>query len=145
MKSRKWTLVALVAAMAISLSNAQTSHRSALTVKVPFDFAIGAQVYPAGTYMFESLLNPVRGNDTIDVLVVRSMEGRLYRAVVTQVVASDHPGNPRLVFARGDGRVFPLSEVWEPGKQAACRLRNRTKTAENEDDKVTLIASADVR
>src|ERR1700690_1041597 len=100
MKSRKWTLVALVAAMAISLSHAQTSHRSALTVKVPFDFAIGAQVFPAGTYKFESLLNPVRGKDSIDVLVVRSLEGRLYRAVVTQVVGSDNPGNPRLVFDR---------------------------------------------
>lgn len=46
-------------------------------------------------------------------------------------------GNPRLVFARSDGRAF-LSEVWEPGKPAGCRLQSRkdhTQTAERENGK----------
>jgi hypothetical protein len=91
------------------------------------------------------LLNSVPGKATIDVLEVRSTEGRLYSAIVTDVVGSEEPSNARLVFTRNNGRAF-LSEVWEPGKQAGCRLqsrKDRTETAETESDKVTLIASAD--
>ena len=63
------------------------------------------------------------------------------------MVGSEEPNNPKLVFTRSDGRAF-LSEVWEPGKQTGCRLQNRhdhTQMAESENDKVTLMASADWR
>jgi len=146
MKSRKWMLIVLIATLAISVGNAQTSHRSALTVKVPFEFVVGNQTFPAGTYKFQSL-NSVPSKATIDYLVVRSTDGRLYRAIVTDVVGSEEPGNPRLVFTRGGDRIF-LSEVWEPGKHAGCRLQSRdghTQRAESENEKLTLIASADWR
>jgi hypothetical protein len=84
---------------------------------------------------------------TIDYLVVRSTDGRLYRAIVTEVVASEEPSDPRLVFTRSGDRAF-LSEVWEPGKHAGCRLQSRgdhTQPAESGNDKVTLIASVDWR
>ena len=122
-------------------------HRAALTVKVPFDFVVGNQTFPAGTYKFRSLLNSVPGKDTIDVLEVRSTDGRRYSAIVTDALASGDPDNPRLVFTRWNGRAF-LSEVWEPGKQAGCRLQSRkdqTQPAVSENDKVTLIASSERR
>src|ERR1019366_943133 len=147
MKSRRWMLIALVAALAISVGNAQTSNHSALTVKVPFEFVVGNQTFPAGTYKFRSLLNSVPGKATIDVLEVRSTEGRLYRAIVTDVVGSEEPNNARLVFTRSGDRTL-LSEVWEPGKQAGCRLQGRkdaTQTAESENDKMILTASTDSR
>ncbi|MGA7929743.1 MAG: hypothetical protein WCA20_27590 [Candidatus Sulfotelmatobacter sp.] len=81
----------------------------------------------------------------IEVLEVRSTEGRLYHAIVTDVVGSEEPNHPELVFTRRDGRAF-LSEVWEAGKQAGCRLQRRTdgtQTAESESDKVTLAALAE--
>jgi hypothetical protein len=93
------------------------------------------------------LLNSVPSKATIDVLEVRSTEGRLYQAIVTEVVGSEERTNPKLVFTRRGGRAF-LSEVWEPGKQAGCRLQSRnehTQTAESENDKVILIASTDWR
>jgi len=139
--------IALVAMLAISVGNAQTSHRSALNLKVPFEFVVGNQTFPAGTYEFQSLLNSVPSKDTIDVLVVRSSEGRLYQAIVTDVVGRKEPNNPRLVFIRSGGHTF-LSEVWEPGKQVGCRLqgrKNHTQTAESENGKVTLIAPTDCR
>lgn len=74
---------------------------------------------------------------------MRSTEGRLYHAIVTDVVGGAEPNSPKLVFTRSDGRTF-LSEVWEPGKQAGCRLRGHegyTQAAEREDDKVTLTVS----
>jgi len=147
MKSRGWMCIALVAMLAISVGNAQTSHCSALNVKVPFEFVVGNQTFPAGTYEFQSLLNSVPGKDTIDILVVRSTEGRLYQAIVTDVVGSEEPNNARLVFTRIGDRIF-LSEVWEPGKQVGCRLqdrKNHTQTAESENGKVTLIAPTDCR
>jgi hypothetical protein len=146
MKSRRWMLIALVATLAISVGNAQTSHRSALSVKVPFEFVVGNQTFPAGTYKFQSL-NSAPSNATIDYLVVRSMDGRLYQAIVADVFGSEEPSKPRLVFTRSGDRAF-LSEVWESGKQAGWGLQSRnddTQTVESENDKVTLIASADWR
>jgi len=147
MKSKRWMLITLVATLAINVGNAQTSHRSALTIKVPFEFVVGNQTFPAGTYKFQSLLNSVAGKDAIDVLEVRSTEGRLYKAIVTDVVGSEEPSHPRVVFTRSGDRAF-LAEVWELGRQAGCRLQSRhdaTQSAESENDKVTLIASADLR
>jgi hypothetical protein len=123
-----------------SVGNAQSSHHSALTVNVPFEFAVGNQTFLAGTYKFRSLLNSVAGKDTIDILEVRSTESRLYKAIVTHVVRGDKPNIASLVFIRSDGRAF-LSEVWEPGRPAGCRLqwrRDPAQSAESENDKVIL-------
>ena len=146
MKSRSWMLIALVATLAISVGNAQTSRHSALTVKAPFEFVVGNQTFPAGTYKFQSL-NSAPSNATVDYLVVRSMDGRLYQAIVADVFGSEEPSNPRLVFTHRGDRAF-LSEVWEPGKPAGWGLQSRNdhrQTVESENDKLTLIASAERR
>jgi hypothetical protein len=138
-------VVLWVLSLFASIACAQTANHSALTVKVPFEFVVGNQTFPAGIYKFQSLLNSVPSKATIDVLEVRSTVGRLYSAIVTDVVGSAEPSHPRLVFTRVGGRAF-LSEVWQAGKQTGCRLQNHqdhTQTAETENDKVTLIASAD--
>lgn len=140
-------IIALVATLAIGVGNAQTSHHAALTVKVPFEFVVGNQTFPAGTYKFHSLLNPDPRKAAIDVLEVRSTEGHQYTAIVTDVVGGDPPTNARVVFARSGARTL-LYEVWEPGRRAGCRLHSRTdptQAVENETDRVTLIASADGR
>jgi hypothetical protein len=144
MKSKVVSLVVLwVLSLCPSVGNAQTSHHSALTVKVPFEFVVGNRTFPAGTYKFESL-NSAPSSATIDYLMVRSMDGRhLYQAIVADVVGSEEPSNPRLLFTRRGDRAF-LSEVWAPGKQAGWGLQCRndhTQAAESENDKLTLIAS----
>ena len=145
-KSSVVSLVVLsVLSLFVSIAYAQTANHSALTVNIPFEFVVGNQTFPAGIYKFQSLLNSVPSKATIDVLEVRSTVGRLYSAIVTDVVDGAEPSHPRLVFTRSGGRAF-LSEVWEPGKQAGCRLQSRnlnTQTTDSENDKVTLIASAD--
>jgi hypothetical protein len=144
-------VVSLAVLWAVSLCpglcHAQTSTRPILTVKVPFEFVVGNRTFPAGTYKFQSLLNSVAGKDAVDVLTVRSTEATLYQAVVTDVVVAREPAKSRLVFTRNGGRTF-LSEVWEPGKPAGCRLHNhkdQPQTAVTEEDRVTLLASADWR
>jgi hypothetical protein len=126
-------------------SFAQNSKPSALTVQVPFEFVVGNQTFPAGIYKFQSLLNSVPSQASIDVLEVRSTVGRLYSAIVTDVVGSSEPSHPRLEFIRIGGRAF-LSEVWEAGKSCRLQIRNaKMQTAESQDNKVTLVASADWR
>jgi hypothetical protein len=129
-----------------SVGFAQSSRQAGVAVKVPFEFVVGNQTFPAGTYKFRSLLNSVAGKDAIDVLEVRSAEGHMYRAIVTDVVGStEEASRPRVRFTRSGGQVF-LSEVWEAGRTAGCRLQKRAdleQTAANED--VTLIASGDWR
>ena len=147
MKSKVVSLVVLwVLSLCPSVGNAQTSHHSALTVKVPFEFVVGNRTFPAGTYKFQSL-NSVPSNATIDYLVVRSTDGRLYQSIAADVLGSEESSNPRLLFTRSGDRTF-FSEVWEPGKQAGWGLQSRnnhTQTVESENDQVTLIASADWR
>ena len=148
MKSKVVSLVVLlVLSLYPSVGHAQTTHHSALTVKVPFEFVVGNQTFPAGTYRFRSLLNSVPGKDTMEYLMVSSTDRPLYRVIITDVVGSEEPNNPRVAFTRSGGRAF-LSEVWEPGKQAGCRLHSRQHSkqpAESENDKVTLIALAEQR
>ena len=123
---------------------AQTAKHPALTVKIPFEFVVGNRTFAAGTYTFKSLLNSIPNQASIDVLEVRSTVGHFYSAVVTDVVGSSEPSHPRLVFTRSGGQAF-LSEVWEAGKKAGCRLQNHssdTLTVESENEKVTLVASA---
>ncbi|MGP0019684.1 MAG: hypothetical protein ACLPHP_14015 [Candidatus Sulfotelmatobacter sp.] len=147
-RSRIACLVVLwVLPLFATASYAQNSKPSALTVQVPFEFVVGNQTFPAGTYKFQSLLNSVPSQASIDVLEVRSTVGRLYSAIVTDVVGSSEPSHPRLEFIRIGGRAF-LSEVWEAGKAAGCRLQihnAKMQTAESQDNKVTLVASADWR
>jgi hypothetical protein len=128
-----------------SIGRAQAANHPVLSVKVPFEFVVGNRTFPAGTYKFQSLLNSVAGKDAIDVLTVRSTEGQLYQAVVTDVAGSAEPSKPRVLFMRSGGRAF-LSEVWEPGKQAGCLIRNhndQTQSAQGDGENVTLLASID--
>jgi hypothetical protein len=69
-------------------SYAQISKHSALTVQVPSEFVVGNQTFPAGISKFQSFLNSVPSQASIDVLEVRSTVGRLYSAIVTDVVGS---------------------------------------------------------
>lgn len=130
-----------------SLGHVQTSQHSALTVRVPFEFVAGNQTFPAGTYRFRSLLNSVPGRDTIDILEVRSTEGRGYQAIVTDVVGGEQSNDLKLVFIRRGVRAF-LSEVWEPGKAFGCRLHGHkelVQSMESENDQVTLVAASEWR
>ncbi len=54
---------------------AQTPNHSALTIKIPFEFVVGNQTFPAGIYKFRSLLDSVPNQASVDVLEVRSTVG----------------------------------------------------------------------
>lgn len=80
-----------------------------VTVKVPFSFAVGDQVLPAGEYRVEQdVSNP-------DVLIIRSAHAG-HVAMITRSVeaAGEDPAGEQsaLVFTR-DGEAYRLKDVWE--------------------------------
>jgi hypothetical protein len=146
MKGTMSLVVLSIVSLCPSIGRAQVANHPVLSVKVPFEFVVGNRTFSAGTYKFQSLLNSVAGKDAIEVLTVRSTEGHLYQAVVTDIAAiTAESSKPRLLFTRSGGRAF-LAEVWEPGKQAGCLIRNhkdQTQTAQGDGENVTLLASID--
>lgn len=132
--------VLLILSLCPRVGYAQTSHRHPFTAKIPFEFAIGNQTFPAGTYKFRSLLNSVPAKGGLDVLEVRSIRGHRYKALLADVVASEKFDNPSLVFTNKGGRTV-LSEVWEPGKQTGWRLHkpvDRMEMAVDDNERITL-------
>jgi hypothetical protein len=132
--------VLLILPLCPRLGYAQTSHRPPFTAEIPFEFAIGNQTFPAGTYKFRSLLNSFPGKGGLDVLEMRSIRGHLYKALLADVVASEEFDNPSLVFTNKGGCTV-LSEVWEPGKQTGWRLHksvDRMEMAVDDNERVTL-------
>lgn len=130
-----------------SFRPAKALPQAGLTVEVPFEFVVGNRTFAAGIYTFRSLLNSVPGKASTDVLEVRSAVGSFYSAMVAEVVGGSEPSPPRLVFARSGGHAF-LTEVWEAGRRAGCRLRlhkdkGQMEPAASGNDNVTLTASAD--
>jgi len=91
---------------------------------VPFPFVLGNQTLPPGTYQIQRLLGRPADADEVGMIVVRSTDPYVYKAVVTNLVRQsvDSDGNSHLVFARHSGQRY-LSEVrigGERGHQISC-------------------------
>jgi hypothetical protein len=87
-------------------------------VQVPFPFVVGNQTLPAGAYQVERLLGRPIEADQVGMIVIRSINPRLYKAVVTNLVPRS-PGsrsNSQLVFANRAGRRY-LSGVRISGEK----------------------------
>lgn len=77
---------------------------------VPFDFAVGTQVLPAGEYSIQPALS-----DRNDRILLRSHDGRTVTTVFAVPVKSQQASTETtLVFKRYGERYF-LSQVWTQG------------------------------
>jgi len=80
---------------------------------VPFPFVVGNQTLPPGIYQVQRLMGRPAETDQIGVIVIRSTDPRVYKAVVTNLVrhsAGSGSGGAHLVFARQAGQHY-LSEL----------------------------------
>lgn len=100
-----FVVVGVVAAIAVPLS----AQSTALKVNVPFEFAIGSKILPAGEYRV------MRADASVPhILRIRSSEANsevLVNAVAVGQWASTPTGTARLVFNRYGNQYF-LSQVW---------------------------------
>ena len=111
------TLVVFLGLLAV----AGNAHAQTVTFKtrVPFPFVVGNQTLPAGTYQIQRLLGRPGEADEIGMIVVRSTDPRVYKAVVTNFAHQSLGlgSSSGLVFARHAGQRY-LSEVRIQGEKS---------------------------
>lgn len=94
------------------------AQTSTFRAYVPFPFVVANQILPAGTYQIQRLMGrPVEG-EQVGMIVVRSSDRGVYKAVVTNLVPQplEPPGDSHLVFARHASKRY-LSEVRIQGEK----------------------------
>ena len=87
-------------------------------MQVPFPFVVGNQTLPAGTYQVQRLLGRPVEADQVGMIVIRSINPQLYKAVVTDLVrpSPSSRNSSQLVFANHAGRRY-LSGVRIEGEK----------------------------
>ncbi len=121
MKNHVVTLVVLLA-LACGSAFAQTRGFRA---SVPFDFTIGAQTFPAGTYQFQRPLGKPAANTEVGMIAVRSVDGSAYKAVMTALARPRGEQQPetKLVFKKRSGH-WQLFQVWIGGDAQGQQMPN---------------------
>lgn len=87
-------------------------------VQVPFPFVVGNQTLAAGTYQIQRLLGRPGKADQVGLIVIRSANPLVYKAVVTDLVRQplDSNSTSQLVFVNRGGRHY-LAEVHVQGEK----------------------------
>jgi len=130
MKSRFLIATVGVLLVGLTLGSAQAQTAS-FRAEVPFEFVVGHYTLPPGQYIFQRLLGKAKAQDTIGILVIRSVDHRIYRAIVTSIGAETidaQSGDSRLVFTRYESRHY-LDRVMLAGDEAAHILPNVPRNA----------------
>jgi hypothetical protein len=125
MKTRFLTLVLVVLLVGLTVGPSQ-AKAARFRAEIPFEFVIGRYTLPPGQYTFQRLLGKAKAQDSIGILIVRSADSRIYRAIVTALetqMADGQSSDSRLVFTRHEGRHY-LDRVWLAGDEVAHVLPN---------------------
>jgi hypothetical protein len=101
---KRITVLAFLTATLISMAGAR-AHAQTATFKVPFDFTVGKQVLPAGTYQV-SYASETHGNG----IMIRSRDERPHGALTTTYPADPSTGVGKLIFTKYGNQYF-LHEV----------------------------------
>jgi hypothetical protein len=108
---------ALVVLAGLALGSTAQAQRIEKTIKanIPFEFAVGDKLLPAGTYSLVSS-PPV-------FLDLRNADGRTVARVITNSVETlQAPVSPTLEFNSEDGR-YSLARVWQENFSIGQQLR----------------------
>jgi hypothetical protein len=109
----KRTFLASLFVLSVGLIAGQAQTQLAtFKAQVPFSFAVGNQILPAGTYQVQRLLGRPGVSDMTGLIVLRSTYPHAYKALVTHLSfgAVTSVGASQLVFTTYAGRHY-LSEV----------------------------------
>jgi hypothetical protein len=99
--------------LAIGIGNSQSGQ--VLKVKIPFDFNVGRQNFPAGDYT----LKPSTAQHT---MFLRNERGQVLTSIGTNYVEGKGvPVSTKLVFNGYSGRYF-LSQIWEQGNNTGKQV-----------------------
>ncbi len=117
----------------LALGSTVQAQRPERTIKatIPFEFSVGSQTFPAGTYWLVSTAPAF--------LQLRDRAGHTLATVLTNSVQSlNNPASPKLRF-NSEGGQYRLAQVWQendstgeqlqPARTAANLAKRRSKPA----------------
>jgi hypothetical protein len=105
-------------ALLCASAHAQAAH-APVKAHVPFSFAVGRELMPAGDYV----ISFVSTQTDLQTIVIKSADGRTSRIVrMTSTQASESRDEGRLIFNRYGSQHF-LSQVWEPAERTGLAMR----------------------
>jgi len=109
------------------------AQTATLRASVPFDFVIGNQSFPAGTYEFQRLLGTPTASDAIGMVAVRRVDAYGYKVIITRPEAAKALGNSRLIFQRAAGQLY-LSQLCIAGDRLGQQFASSLPTAESSEE-----------
>jgi hypothetical protein len=117
MKRQTLSALIVVGLILVAAFAAQAQLERRVVVNVPFDFAVGKKMLPAGQYTIRRI---VRDNDRL--LLVQSADGRIAQTIQTSAVEANTPtDNVQVKFHRYGDKYF-LFQVWTPGNGTGREL-----------------------
>ncbi|MBZ5719177.1 MAG: hypothetical protein LAO03_02245 [Acidobacteriia bacterium] len=106
-------IVGLLVALSVGIAHAQIGG-DVLKVKVPFNFSVGTQTFPAGEYSLKPLLP--------HTMSLRNQAGQVLTNINTNSIESTEVQKTvKLVFNGYDGHYF-LSQIWKEGDSTGQEL-----------------------
>jgi hypothetical protein len=97
--------------LAVGIGNAQ--YGQILDAKIPFDFSVGKQSFPAGNYTLKPALN--------HTMLLRNQTGQFLATIDSNYVESKGATKSKLVFNGYSGRYF-LAQIWEQGNNTGQQV-----------------------
>jgi hypothetical protein len=94
----------VLSAIALSVmltTGAAYAQTTTLRTRVPFDFVIGNQHFPAGTYEFERLLGTPTASDAIGMVAVRRVDAYGYKVIITRLEPTKAQSESKLIDFSG--------------------------------------------
>jgi hypothetical protein len=127
MKTRALVMAAVMALTAMATTRVAQAQET-VVVNIPFDFAAGKSMLPAGEYS-------VKVSDTTHALILISRKDSTASAfiITNAVVSANVQTESKLVFNRYGNRYF-LSQVWSEGNAQGRQL---LKTASEKEIALT--------
>jgi hypothetical protein len=130
--------ILFVFAAALLLTSAAKAQTTAVKADVPFDFAIGDSVYPAGQYDLKSVTN----NGVMQIRNAR--ESAVNNFHLSNTCTHGTPSqSTKLVFLRMGDSYF-LYQIWVEGRESGREFpksRNYMQLAKNEKPEVLIVAA----
>ncbi len=120
MKKLIATMTLILMTMTLAVCPVYSQARQKCGVHVPFSFMVGDQTLPAGEYSFDPQLG---WKSDMNVLVIRSADGSVYKAIVTSAASrSEVRQGGRVIFNRV-GETYTLAQVWATDQPIGMQLR----------------------
>jgi hypothetical protein len=107
------TILGMLLVLAVGMAHAQIGG-DVLKVKIPFNFSVSKQTFPAGEYSLKPLLP--------HTMLLRNQAGRVLTSIATNSVESSKvPNSVKLVFNGYAGQYF-LAQIWKAGDSVGQEL-----------------------